>query len=139
MSKTYNERHQVNSIRPKYEFPQGYNAGVWGKIEPGETTTHDYSGTNDDKPCDNGEVTRMTCRHPNKKRNRKLLKEFRTTGVNYLGTSIIGFDHRLGDINDRRRRKSAMRIENEKRRFKLKKQADKLIEEGIDEYNRENY
>ena len=81
----------------------------------------------------------MTCRHPNKKRNRKLLKEFRITGVNYLGTSIIGFDHRLGDINDRRRRKSAMRIENEKRRFKLKKQADKLIEEGINEYNRENY
>ena len=31
MSKTYNERHQVNSIRPKYEFPQGYNAGVWVK------------------------------------------------------------------------------------------------------------
>jgi hypothetical protein len=32
-----------------------------------------------------------------------------------------------------------MRIENEKRRFKLKKQANKLIEEGIDEYNRQDY
>jgi hypothetical protein len=32
-----------------------------------------------------------------------------------------------------------MRIGNEKRRFKLKTQANKLIEEGINEYNRENY
>jgi hypothetical protein len=32
-----------------------------------------------------------------------------------------------------------MRIGNEKRRFKLKRQADKLIEEGINEYVNENH
>ena len=139
MSKTYNERHQLKKVKPKYEFPNGYQTSYWGDIEPGETTTHDYSGTTDDKPCNSEEVTRMACRHPNKKRNRKLLKEFRMTGVDYFGSSINGFDHRLGDINLRRERKSIMRIGNEKRRFKLKKQADKLIEEGINEYNREDY
>jgi hypothetical protein len=139
MSKTYNERHQLKKVKPKYEFPQGYNTLYWGEIKPGETKSYDYSGTTDENNYGKREITRMSCRHPNKKRNRKLLKEFKITGVDYFGNSIIGFDHRCGDINLRRERKSIMRIGNEKRRFKLKKQADKLIEEGINEYNRENY
>jgi hypothetical protein len=139
MSKTYNERHQLKKVKPKYEFPQGYDTSYWGEIKPGETKSHDYSGTTDGNNYGSKEVTRMACRHPNKKRNRKLLKEFRMTGVDYFGSSIVGFDHRWGDVNLRRERKSIMRIGNEKRRFKLKKQADKLIEEGINEYNRENY
>lgn len=139
MSKTYNERHQLKKIKSKYEFPQGYNTSYWGEIKPGETKSYDYSGTTDGNNYGNREITRMSCRHPNKKRNRKLLKEFKITGVNYFGTSIIGFDHRWGDINLRRERKSIMRIGNEKRRFKLKQQANKLIEEGINEYNRQDY
>ena len=139
MSKTYNERYQLKKVKPKYEFLQGYDTSYWGEINPGETKSYDYSGTTDGNNHGSKEVTRMACRHPNKKKHRRLLKEFKNTGVDYLGTSIIGFDHRLGDINDRRRRKSAMRIENEKRRFKLKRQADKLIEEGINEYVNENH
>ncbi len=139
MSKTYNQRHQLKKVRPKYEFPQGYNnnTGVWCEIKPGEIKSYDYSGTTDGNNYGKKEVTIMACRHPNKKRNRKLLKEFRMTGVDYFGTSTIGFDHRWGDINLRRERKSLMRIGNEKRRFKLKKQANKLIEDGIEEYNGE--
>jgi len=139
MSKTYNQRHQLKEVRPKYEFPQGYRSTWGGQINPGDVLTHDYSGTTDGNNYGSKEVTRMACRHPNKKRNRKLLKEFRMTGVDYFGSSIVGFDHRWGDINLRRERKSIMRIGNEKRRFKLKQQADKLIEEGINEYNEENY
>ena len=140
MSRTYNERHKLREARPKYEFPQGYDTGYWGEIKPGESKSYDYSHTTDSSNSyGSKEVTRMTCRHPNKKRNRRLLKEFRMTNVDYFGSSIVGFDHRWGDINLRRERKSIMRIGNEKRRFKLKKQADKLIEEGINEYNRENY
>ena len=136
MSKTYNERHKLKKVRPKYEFPNGYRTSYWGEIEPGESKSYDYSGTTE---SDNDEITRMACRHPNKKRNRKLLKEFRMTGVDYFGTTIVGFDHRWGNINLRRERKSLMRIGNEKRRFKLKRQADKLIEEGINEYVNENH
>ena len=139
MSKTYNQRHKLKEVHPKYEFPQGYNTSYWGQIEPGETKSYDYSGTTDGNNYGIKEVTRMACRHPNKKRTHKLLKEFRMTGVDYFGNSINGFDHRLGDVNLRRERKSIIRIGNEKRRFKLKNQANKLIEEGINEYNRQDY
>lgn len=136
MSKTYNERHQFNKSKPVYEFPNGFDTQYQGIIEPGEIRNHDYSYT-----TNNGivgwdpEVTRMNCRHPNKKRKRKLLKEFKLTNTDYLGPTLFGFDNRFGDINIRRRRKSIKRIENEKRRFQLKKQAKELIEDGINELN----
>ena len=98
MSRTYNQRHKLREVRPKYEFPQGYDTSYWGEIKPGETKSYDYSGTTDGNNYGSKEITRMTCRHPNKKRNRKLLKEFRMTGVDYFGSSIVGFDHRWGEI-----------------------------------------
>ena len=137
MSKTYNQRHDIRENRPKYEFPNGFKSDIWGEIESGDTRDHDYSYTTNSGPClDGNEITRMNCRHPNKKRHRKLLKEFKQTGVDYIGMTLLGFDHRFGDINERRSRKHNERIGNSKRRFKLKQQANKLIEEGINEFNK---
>lgn len=136
MGKTYNQRHDIRENRPKYDFPNGFHTDFYGDLDSNKEYDHDYSYSTSDGKFGSEEITRMNCRHPNKKRHRKLLKEFKQTGVDYVGMTILGFDHRFGDINDRRKRKDCERIGNSKRRFKLKQQANKLIKEGINEFNK---
>ena len=133
MGKTYNQRYDIRENRPKYDFPNGFHTDYYGDLDSDKEYDHDYSYSTSDGINRSEEITRMNCRHPNKKRHRKLLKEFKKTGVDYVGMTLLGFDHRFGDINDRRRRKDLERIGNAKRRFKLKQQAKELIKEGINE------
>ena len=140
MSKPYFSRRTIRDSKPIIEYEQDIVNGWTGKyIKAGTTKKYDCTNTTDGDNCDLHYLTRLNSRHPNKKRNRRLLKEFRETGVSYTGQTFLGFDYRWGDINQRRQRKSCEQVANAKRRFKLKQQAHKLIEEGIDEYNREDY
>ena len=140
MSKSYFSRRSIRDSKPIIEYNKDIHNTWNGKIiSAGTTKKYDCTGTTDGDGKDTNYITRLNCRHPNKRRNRKLLKEFRETNTNYIGAAIIGFDHRWGDINERRKRKELQRICNAKRRFKLKLQAKKLIEDGINEYNKENY
>ena len=140
MSKPYFTRRTLRDSKPIVEYHQDFRNNWNGKIiKSGTTTKYDCTYTTDGDGYDRNYVSRINSRHPNKKRNRCLLKEFRETGVSYTGQTFLGFDYRWGDINQRRQRKSCEQIANAKRRFKLKQQAHKLIEEGIDEYNREDY
>lgn len=135
MSKTYFTRRTIRESKPIVEYHQDViNDWVGKKIKAGTTKRYDCTSTTDGDGYDTNYISRINSRHPNKKKNRRLLKEFRETGVNYIGMTILGFDHRWGDINDRRKRKACERIGNAKRRFKLKQQAKKIIEEGIEDY-----
>ena len=135
MSKSYNERYQYKKNRPTFEYPNGFQQKYSNDIQPGETKTYDWSHTTIDRTNGLGhEITLMNCRHPNKRKHRKLIKEFKLVKTWYLGNFDM-FDNRHGDTDSRRRTKSVKRIENEKRRFQLKKQTNKLIEESINEIN----
>ncbi len=134
MSKTFNSRYQVrHSKRNRIEFKKDWHDIYNRTIKSGDITSYDWSNTTDGNE-DKEYVSRQISRHPNKKVHRKLIKEFRNMGIGYFGESIYKYDGRDLETYDRRRKKSIKRIMNEKRRFQLKRQADNIINEALNEY-----
>jgi len=129
MSKSFNSRYKYKHNKEVTEYPQGLKTG-WKEYKPGDTSDFDYSYTTEQKfnPLND---TLNNCRHPNKKRNRRLLKEFKTTGVLYKGNNLVGFDSRWGDIYERRLNKSIKRRGRELRRSRLKQQTQRMIDNEI--------
>jgi len=126
MSKSFNSRYNYKHNKEVTEYPQGFKT-TWKEYKPGDTSNFDYSFTTE-KKFNSLNDTLNNCRHPNKKRNRRLLKEFKTTGVLYKGNNLVGFDSRWGDIYERRINKSIKRRGRELRRSRLKKQTQRIID-----------
>ena len=129
MSKSFNSRYKYKHNKEVTEYPQGFNTS-WKEYKPGDTSDFDYSFTTE-KKFNSLNDTLNNCRHPNKKRNRRLLKEFKTTGVLYKGNNLVGFDSRWGDIYERRLNKSIKRRGRELRRSRLKRQMQRIIDNEI--------
>ncbi len=129
MSKSFNSRYKYKHNKEVTEYPQGFKTS-WKEYKPGDTSDFDYSFTTE-KNFNSLNDTLNNCRHPNKKRNRRLLKEFKTTGVLYKGNNLVGFDSRWGDIYERRLNKSIKRRGRELRRSRLKRQTQRIIDNEI--------
>jgi hypothetical protein len=129
MSKSFNSRYKYKHNKEVTEYPRGLKT-TWKEYKPGDTSYFDYSFTTE-KKFNSLNDTLNNCRHPNKKRNRRLLKEFKTTGVLYKGNNLVGFDSRWGDIYERRLNKSIKRRGRELRRSRLKKQTQRMIDNEI--------
>ena len=129
MSKSFNSRYKYKHNKEVTEYLRGLKT-TWKEYKPGDTSDFDYSFTTE-KKFNSLNDTLNNCRHPNKKRNRRLLKEFKTTGVLYKGNNLVGFDSRWGDIYERRLNKSIKRRGRELRRSRLKKQTQRMIDNEI--------
>lgn len=130
MSKSFNSRYKYKHDKEITEYPQGFKTN-WKEYKPGDTSDYDYTHTTIKNKFDDISETLNNCRHPNKKRNRRLLKEFKTTGVLYKGNNLVGFDSRWEDIYGRRLNKSIKRRGRELRRSRLKKQTQRIIDNEI--------
>jgi len=129
MSKSFNSRYKYKHNKEVTEYPRGFKTS-WKEYKPGDTSDFDYSFTTE-KKFNSLNDTLNNCRHPNKKRNRRLLKEFKTTGVLYKGNNLVGFDSRWGNIYERRLNKSIKRRGRELRRSRLKRQTQRIIDNEI--------
>ena len=82
MSKPYFSRRTIRDSKPIIEYEQDIINDWTGKyIKAGTIKKYDCTNTTDGDNCDLHYLTRLNSRHPNKKRNRRLLKEFRENAI----------------------------------------------------------
>lgn len=126
MSKTYNTKHDFDKEYGTYEFPNGFKNNYGCDIKPGEEYETDPSHTTFN---DNTNLWSKLTRHPNKKRKKGSLdREFKTVGM----TSPSKWKNRFGEEHDKSSRMRLIKREmTQKRRHKLKNQANKIIEESL--------
>lgn len=126
MSRTYNTKHDFFKEYGTYEFPNGFKNDYGLEIKPGEEYETDPSFTTFN---DNSDLWQKLTRHPNKKRKKGSLdREFKTVGM----TSPSHWKNRFGEENDKSSRMRLIKRElTQKRRNKLKNQANKIIEESL--------